>query len=306
MPSEAFVCGATTQHFGDPDHFQSAIVGCSGMYTVLGRGEFHADLASIRVGRLLLQRGQETLPKLSSTALPQNRVGILGWLHDGKLPIVRGIQMQPGEFFCLGSGMESHHRVSGANDFALLTLDPVNLASAASDLTGRELVVSGGQVIRPHGHVGAWLLSVMDAATRASLATPGIFSSPAASKALEQALLGPMIGCFLDSDIRRDSVPRSHRAAMAKRFEAAVEGHLDRPLLISDLCRMLNITARSLNILCQEQIGMSAQQFLARRRLKSQRGISRYNSRQPRLAIVPDISVALSDPAALPVAADRP
>lgn len=168
---------------------------------------------------------------------------------------------------CLGSGMESHHRNFGQNNSVVLTLDAADLTRAAMDLTGRELAVTAGKVLRPPGHLGVWLLSVIDAATRASLTTPGVFASPPAANALEQALLRPMISCLLDGEARRDGVPPAHRAAIANQFTAAVEASLDGPLHIPDLCRTVGVTARTLNTLCHEQLGMSAQRFLTLRRL---------------------------------------
>jgi AraC-like DNA-binding protein len=163
--------------------------------------------------------------------------------------------------------MQSHHRTFGRNEFAVLTLDATDLARASMDLTGRELAVPVGKVLRPPDHLGTWLLSVIGAAKRAQQTTPCIFTSPAAADALEQALLRPMIRCLLEGEARNEGVPRGHRSAVARRFAAAVEASLDRPLLVLDLCRMVGITARTLNTLCQEQFGVSAQRFLALRRL---------------------------------------
>jgi AraC-like DNA-binding protein len=268
MNEDHGVSGARSRRFMDPDQFQAAIRGGDSMYNILGRGVFHSQLTDIKVGHVLLQRGSETLPRLASTSMPPNRVGILGWFNkDSRLPVVRGAQMQQGEFMCLGLAMQSHHRTFGPNDFAALTLDATNFTRAAMDLTGRELAVTGGKVLRPPDHLGTWLMSVIDAATRAALSTPGIFSAPSAADALEQALLRPMIRCLVNSEVRTEGVPRGHRAAIARRFAAAVEAYLDRPLLILDLCRMVGTTARTLNTLCQEQLGMSAQRFLTLRRL---------------------------------------
>ena len=41
----------------------------------------------------------------------------------------------------------------------------------------------------------------------------------------------------------------------------------NRPLLISDLCRLIGVSERTLRTLCQEQLGVSPQRFLALRRL---------------------------------------
>jgi AraC-like DNA-binding protein len=267
MNIERGLPGACHQSFDDFDQYRSAIRGGEVGYGLIGRGVFRAELTSIEAGRLFLQRGRANLPRLVASSMPSKRVGILGWLGDGQLPVVRGAQIRQGEFMCLGSGMESHHRNFGCNDFAALTLDATDLARAAMDLTGRELVVNAGKVLRPPDHLGVWLLSVIDAATRASLTTPDVFTSAPAVDALEHALLRPMIRCLLDGEARRDGVPLAHRAAIASRFTAAVEASLDGPLHIPDLCRTVGITARTLNTLCHEQLGMSAQRFLTLRRL---------------------------------------
>ena len=131
--------GFRGRSFVDPDQFQSQVRG-GDMYNLLGRGTFRAELMDIQLDKLFLQRGREPLPRLSSSSIPPNRVGIVGWFNDGQLPVIRGAQMRPGEFMCLGLGMQSHHRTFGRNDFATLTLDASDLSRAAMGfLTGRDL-----------------------------------------------------------------------------------------------------------------------------------------------------------------------
>ncbi len=259
--------GSSIRSFVDPDQYQSTIRGGGGLYSLLGRGVFRAEVTSIEAGRLMLQRGRENLPRLASTGMPPDRVGIVVWLGDSQLPVIRGVQMHRGELMCLGPGMESHHRTSGPNDFVALTLDVSDLTRAGIDLAGCELTMTAGQVVRPPEHVAARLLSVVEAATRVARTTPGVFTSPPAGDALEQALLRPMIMCLLHGEARKEGIPRGRRAAIAKRFEAAVEANFDRPLLIPDLCQIVGVPGRTLRTLCQEQLGMSPQRFLALRRL---------------------------------------
>jgi hypothetical protein len=86
-------------------------------------------------------------------------VGLLGWLGDRPLPVVRGLQMRRGEWICLGPGMQSSHRTFGPNDFVTLTLDARDLTRAAFELTGCELAVKAGMVLRPPAHLGDRLFS---------------------------------------------------------------------------------------------------------------------------------------------------
>ena len=117
-----------SRSFVDPDQYQAAIRGGDSLYSILGRGAFGADLTEIEVGRVKLQRGRETLPRLAASGMPANKVGILAWPSTDRLPVVRGAQIQPGELLLLAPGMQSHHRTSGPNEFWCITLDAAELA----------------------------------------------------------------------------------------------------------------------------------------------------------------------------------
>jgi AraC-like DNA-binding protein len=259
--------GGSSRSFTDPDEYQSAIRGGDSLYSVLVRGTFEAELTTIEIGRLTLQRGRERLPRLAASGLPPNKVGMLGWFGDSQLPVVRGLQMRRGQWMCLGPGMQSNHRTFGPNDFVALTLDASDLNRAAFELAGWELTVTPGMVLRPPDHVGDRLLSVIEAATHLTLTASGIFASRPASDALEEALLRPMIMCMLQEEDRKESKPRGWRAAMATAFEEVVEANFHRSLLVSDLCRIIGVSERTLRNICQEQLGMSPHRFLALRRL---------------------------------------
>jgi AraC-like DNA-binding protein len=259
--------GGCNRSFVDPDDYQAAIRGGDSRYSVLGLGTFEAELTTIEIGRLTLQRGREHLPRLASSGMPPNLVGILGWFGDRQLPVVRGLQMRRGDWICLGPGMQSNHRTFGCNDFVALTLDARDLTRAAFELTGCELTVTAGMILRPPDHLGDRLLSVIGTATDMARTASGIFASRHAVDALEGALLRPMVMCLLHGKPRKESKPRSRRAALARTFGAVVEANFDRPLLISDLCRIVDVSERTLRNICQEQMGMSPHRFLALRRL---------------------------------------
>jgi len=228
---------------------------------------FRADLTDIEVGQVKLQNGRENLPRLAASGMPANRVGILVWPGNGRMPVVRGVQIQPGELLCLGVGLQSYHRTFGPNEFATLTLDVTAFTQAAHDLAGDDLVLATGKVLRPPEHLFALLLSVIRSAIRVGETTPEVLSSPLAAQGLEQALLRPMIACLQHEDARQDRVPQERRADLAKKFEEAIEANLDRPLFGRELSRIIGVYERSLRKLCQEQMGISPLRFLALRRL---------------------------------------
>ncbi len=200
-------------------------------------------------------------------------VGILGWTDNAPLPIVRGLQMRPGDWMCLSPRMQSHHRTPGPVDYVALTLDADALANAAIGLTGAPVAVTGGKVLRLPEQLGAWLMSVIEAATRAAVTTDGIFASPLAADALEHALLRPMIMCLMHGKVVGQDIPHGWRASVAKRFEEAVEANLENPPTIPELCRSIGVSERALRVLCQEQLGVSPLRFMMLRRLHLTRRI---------------------------------
>ncbi len=383
MTSQDGVPVSGQRSFTDPDQFHAAIRGDNGLLSFLGRGTYSAELTTVQVGRLTLQRGRENLPRLSSSVMAPNRVGMLGWIGDAPLPIVRGEQMRRGDWLCLGAGMQSdrrtngpvdfvaltldkddlnfvtdkafipfvgavrisadgdkvqivsvqcqrhkidrairamidcmartasrhaasarpgqsacsaglatlrcrlsggeqmrrgdwlclgagmqsNHRTNGPVDFVALTLDKDDLNFVAVEVAGAPVAVTAGKVLRVPEHLGAWLLSVIDAASRATIATPGILTSPHAADSLEHALLRPMIMCLMHGKTSRQDIQIGRRIAAAQRFQDAVEANFDHSLGIPELCRTIGVSERTLRTLCQEQFGISPVRFVALRRL---------------------------------------
>ena len=53
--------GGSNRSFTDPDEYQSAIRGGDARYSVVGLGAFEAELTTIELSRLTLQRGRDKL-----------------------------------------------------------------------------------------------------------------------------------------------------------------------------------------------------------------------------------------------------
>jgi AraC-like DNA-binding protein len=254
--------------FVDSDEYQASVRGGDSLYSLLGRGEFRADLTDIEIGQVRLQRGCESLPRLAAWGTPANQIGIVVWPpRKSQLPIVRGAQIQPGDMLCFGQGMQSHHRTFGANEFMTLMLNSADLTQAAHAWTGRELVVASGQVLRPPKNLLVKLISVAQSAMRIGDTMPEVFASAQAAKGLEQALLQSMIMCLQQGELRKEGALRTGRAALAKKLEEAIDANLDQPLHLLELCRMSGLPERSLRKLFLEQMGISPSRFLALRRL---------------------------------------
>lgn len=234
----------TARVFLDPDQLAEAHRGGNGRYKVIGKGSFRAELTALELEHLTLQCASESLPRVAYHGMAPGRVGILGWLGQEPLPVVRGTQIRAGEIMSLGLDMESYHRTRASIDYAAILLDPGSLSRAAVDLVGRELRIESGSVLRPTPRAHARFVSLAASARRAARETPEILRSGSASLALEHSLMHAMIGCLVDDTSRRE-IPASRERIMA-RFEVAVEDHANRPLHLAELCRLVGVPERTL------------------------------------------------------------
>jgi len=167
----------------------------------------------------------------------------------------------------LGRDMESYHRTAGNIDYMALFLDAAELQRVSIELTGRELGVASGQLLRPSERAIARLLSLIDDASRVARGAPEVLEAAEASRALEQSLLHALIGCLEDGERESERATNTRRAQITARFEAVVEANAARPLHVPELCRLVGVPERTLRSWCQQQLGMGPHQYLLRRRI---------------------------------------
>src|ERR1700720_3792085 len=122
MPSSA------VRTFTDPDAYHAAIQNAEGQGVVTARGEYRTELTLIRLHRLWMQRGAETLPRVMSVEVDGTRSGIL-LATDRNQPVqhVGGKELAQGEI-ALGSDCAYHHRSSAACRWGAMSLTVEDLA----------------------------------------------------------------------------------------------------------------------------------------------------------------------------------
>jgi AraC-like DNA-binding protein len=238
-----------------------------GSFRVIGRGTFHADVTTVEFDGLTLQRSVERLPRVAHHALRPNQAGLVCWPSGGPLPVIRGRQMQPGESMFLGRGMDSYHRTIGSTDYTALVVDADELNRISSDLTGRELDLARGRILRPSDRATAELFALTTSAGRMVRTAPHVFGSAEASRAMEHSLLRVMVTCLIDGTPRREPLPNTRRANIMARFEATVEDNLASSLHLPDLCRLVGVPERTLRKCCQQHLGMGPHEYLVLRRI---------------------------------------
>ena len=111
------------------------------------------------------------------------------------------------------------------------------------------------------------LISLMDDMERVARETPWILRTPAPARALEDAILEALLACLALSQPTRDRVaPGRHRSIVA-RLEHALGERPEEMLSLSDLCTAVGVAQRTLNLACEEFLGLSAMRYARGRRL---------------------------------------
>jgi transcriptional regulator GlxA family with amidase domain len=73
--------------------------------------------------------------------------------------------------------------------------------------------------------------------------------------------------CLGGSEVNEDRAALRRHAAIMRRFHRVIEEHLDQPLYITEICKEVGASTRTLNVCCQEHLGMAPKHYLLLRRM---------------------------------------
>lgn len=120
--------------------------------------------------------------------------------------------------------------------------------------------------------------------------TPEVIANPDAARGLEQALIAAMADCLCTTDSRSPGVGSRRHGTVMKRFFTIVEANSDRVIHLPELCAKIAVSGRTLNMCCQEALGMSAHHYLRVRQLNLAR--SALASADPAVTTVTEMATA--------------
>jgi transcriptional regulator GlxA family with amidase domain len=96
---------------------------------------------------------------------------------------------------------------------------------------------------------------------------PEVIAHPEAARGLEQALIEALVGCLGEGEVREDRSALRHHSLIMRRFRRAVEEDPSQPLYITEICKTIRVSDRTLEVCCQEQLGIGPKRYLLLRRL---------------------------------------
>jgi len=267
----------------DVNEFRAAVRPVNRDLTVTGRGQFSASVTRIDAHHLWMQRVQEQLPRAWELAIPPTRTAILFSSAEPEFPMGwRGAEIAANEVIPARAGVSGWHTLSGATNWGSMSLPSDRLTDASIALSGRDATPSHDAVALAVPPLVLGRLRRLHAAMGQLAETaPEIISNPDAAHGLEQTLTDVMLACLGTTDIREDSAARRRHAAIVRRFLALMDARPGQAFYLPEICKALAVNERTLQICCQEQLGVGPKQYLLLRRLQLARQALQIATRAP-------------------------
>jgi AraC-like DNA-binding protein len=271
MPSSA------TRTFTDPDMYFAGIRNLQIEGVVTKRGEFRAESTRIDLHRLWMHRIDESLPRIMRVT-PSGKRSVIVFATNPCQPTmqVSGIETSQDQIAVIGLDWPYYLRSSAACRWGTMSLTPEDLVAASEAIIGRPLTPpSFPRWTSPPAPVASRLLRLHEAAGHLAKTAPDILAKAEVARAIEEALLEPMILCLTEGHSDGVRNVHRHRARVMRRLEEVLTSTPDRPLYMPQLCATVGASYTTLHDCCQEYLGMSPKRYLWLRRMHLVRRVLR-------------------------------
>ncbi len=256
-----------TSVFGEPEDFQAALSEEGVVrFLVTGHGQFRARLTQIVLHRLRLSAGEEELSRIAFISVPAGMVLVTLPIGERSSPVWGGIETRAGAMITLGPRERVHARTGGPCGWGAIQVPDQDLVGYGRALRGAEFVVPPATRWRPRSAAGRHLRHLHQAAIRMAEARPAALIDIEAAHGLEQQLIHALVEC-LSAGSPDEETPsaRRHRGILA-RFEDLLQAE---PFpRTAEIGTALGVSARTLRICCEEQLGMGPAEYVRRRRMQ--------------------------------------
>ena len=261
MPSSA------VRTFTDPDDYAVSARGTTAELSVTGRGVFRAKRILVDLQHLRLQQCTDNLPRIAHSANDPGYATISLRARPGPGLRRNGVEMLESNLIRRRHAETFFQQSDGPVCFGSVSL-PLEAAAAIGAAMKCDLMPprDATTVVPPRAALHR-LLRLHTATVQLAEGTPAVLTQPEVARGLEQALIEAVAACLDGGTIQEDTASLRKHAAIMRRFHAAIEGHLDQPLYIPELCAEIGTSERTLRVCCQEQLGVSPKRYLLLRRM---------------------------------------
>ena len=256
--------------FDDSDQFRQHLQQVNAEITLIGQGHYQAELQLVPAGRVVLQRGWQSLAHVCRIATPQDHCLFLFSPRKDQAPSnVATAEVRFADIIYAPGGSQDYYRGSGDTAWAALSPRLDDLMTAAETLGGVDLDgLRGTRVITPPLPVRLRLLEVTRSVGNLAATDPELLRHPHVAQAVEDGLLRAMAACLGPIGFRHSMRGRVGRGAVImRRFEAYLEANADRPVHLTEMCAAIGVRARTLRKWCHEYLGIGPIRYLHLRRM---------------------------------------
>jgi AraC-like DNA-binding protein len=232
------------------------------------KGNFHAELTQVSLGKLWTHSAHEDLPRIYVGAVKPHRAAIGFLTRPNQPPMLhRGVTVSPGDIIINDTDM-MHRRTAANCDWGSMSLPKHDFDTTYQAVTGHEYAWSRSKhLVKPAPDLMSRLLKIHGMIDQLAKMMPDILSLPEAVRALEQELILVMIRCLTDGESKSMTTGGRRHDMIIVRFEDFLETHPDQPLYLAEICAAIGVAERSLRAVCEEHLGMGPIRFLCLRRM---------------------------------------
>jgi hypothetical protein len=264
--------GGGTSKFLEPGDYEAGLHRAQIDVVIVSHGKFEARLSWADLHHSQVLRFEEDLSRVAYMRLAPLLAFLTFPASSVPLPVLRGIEPQPGDIMFHGRGERMHQSVPGSCVWNVIAIDPEQLEHYGEALSGKPLLPPReGQVVRPFPRDAARLRRVHAQGCRLAETKPKILSHSEVARAIEQDLVQALVACLATGAVEVRGFAARRRADIMVRFEDVLAKHLGRPLGIPQLCELLGVRNRTLRTCCSEFLGVSPTRHMLLRRLRAVR-----------------------------------
>ncbi len=258
------------RHTHDADELAACLGGWNQVYEQLAPGRFDGRFVECRIGELQVFREQTNQPLYEAGAVraDQHVVGVPVRMHG--VGRYAHLALGPHSVLSVRGGSELDFRVPDVFDIVAVALPGSLLQAHAEGLEARPFEPAASpSVLQPAQPsvqaLRCLLLATLETASRQPASLTQVLQSR-----LQQALLAATLRVLLPA-ATADAPPPGQRHALVARARAYMREHVDQPLSVEDLCRVLRVSRRTLQYSFQDVLQTNPAAYLRTLRLNGAR-----------------------------------
>jgi AraC-like DNA-binding protein len=258
---------SSVSHYTDLNEFQRALQPVNNEIVITGTGSFSARVVTLDLPRLRLHRVDETLARGWHVQMTDPQMAIGFAASPGSPMRYQGLALGPDGLALFTPTQPAWHTISGPSQLAIISLPRDQLTELGIALAGQPLMLSDTIAAQVPLKRMKRLQSMHAAAINLAEESPEIITDPNAVRGLEASLTEAMIACFASGRMRTDTASQRRRSLIIKRLRELEEANRDRTLYLTEVCKTIGVSQRTLTDICQDVLGVSPKRYLYLRRL---------------------------------------